>query len=105
MESLTKNEGFNKTMFLMASPIGIVSLLILIKHCYDVRDISQKTFLISKVGLLIGIMMSIPYNWDKRLMRIKMMVNATLYLIVVMLLSYGVMYGSPATEDKKKGDK
>ena len=92
------SSNISERMFLASWPISVISLVLLVKHCYDTRHVSQKTFLFSKIGVLLGLLLSIPYNWDKTLMRYKLILSATLYIVVVTLLTYGVTKGKSSRD-------
>jgi hypothetical protein len=83
----------SRMLFLAAWPMNVAALVFLVKHCYDTRYMSQKSLLVSKIGIFAGILMSMPYNWDKKLLRAKLCLSAVLYLLVILLLIDGVMHG------------
>lgn len=78
-----KKEG----MFMISWIIGLVSMFSVVAHCWYMRKIEQPYLLLSKVVVIVSLSLGIPYVWDLKLQRFKMIGNLILMLICVILLA------------------
>lgn len=82
-----KNKKKKEGMFMIAWIIGLVSMFSVVAHCWYMRNIEQPYLLLSKVAVVFSIGLGIPYVWNLKLQRFKMIGNLILMLICVILLA------------------
>lgn len=87
-KKLSKKAAFIKNiLFIISWIIGSISILTFLIHCWETRDVQQPWLLISKIGLLISISLSLPYIWSLNLQRYRLLGNAIVLIICISLLS------------------
>jgi intracellular septation protein A len=75
--------------------ILLISIVQAVIHCWKTRHVAQPNLVYSYMLIIVSAGMMLPYNWDRHLMRYRILAQIVLFAAALVLLLPAVFKGEP----------
>ena len=75
--------------------ILLISIANVVIHCWKTRHVAQPNLVYSFTLTIVSAGMMLPYNWDRHLMRYRILAQIVLFVAALVLLLPAVFKGGP----------